>query len=220
MMSRWIRLTVDVAQLRPELSPWLWNMRFKRLVLLLSPRPWAHTLSSFVYNSSLQNVLFSKANTWCLLTLSIQISSSGIMLFNSWREHLQHPTPEVFILVSVKLLSPEPIICFDCQGSELAQGGVAVLPGKTGLPLSCWPEGCWDGKPKPCGEISLWRTMFKNEPLQAVYVVLNQHYSHLAGGKTNKAYKLKLKNTLLLLSCCIITSCCQLHHAPNKLHVM
>ncbi len=110
----------------------------------------------------------------------------------------EHPTPEVFILHSVKLLSPEPIICFDCQGSELAQGGVAVLRGKTGVPLSCWPEGCWDGKPKPCGEISLWRrTMFKNDPLWAVYVVLNQHYSHLAGGKTNKAYKLKLKKHII-----------------------
>lgn len=50
--------------------------------------------------------------------------------------------------------------------------------------------------------------MFKNEPLWAVYTMLKQHYSHLAGGKTNKAYKLKLKNTLLLPLCCIITGCC------------
>lgn len=35
--------------------------------------------------------------------------------------------------------------------------------------------------------------MFKNEPLWAVYAMLKQHYSHLAGGKTNKAFKLKLK---------------------------
>lgn len=97
-------------------------------------------------------------------------------------------------MLSVQILSPGPVICFDCQGSELAQGGVAMLWGKTGLLLACGPEGCWDGKPKPCGEISTWRrTMFKNEPLWAVYAVLNQHYSHLAGGKTNKAYKLKLK---------------------------
>lgn len=71
-----------------------------------------------------------------------------------------------------------------------------MLQRKTGLPLSCGPEGCWDGEPKPCGEISLWRrTMFKNEPLWAVYAVLNQHYSPLAGGKTNKAYKVKQKKT-------------------------
>lgn len=90
-------------------------------------------------------------------------------------------------MLSVKLLSPGPVICFDYQGSELAQGGVAMLQAKTGLLLSCGPEGCWVGEPKPCGEISLWRrTMFKNEPLWAVYAVLNQHYSHLAGGKTRK----------------------------------
>lgn len=151
----------------------------------------------------------------------LNLLQSTSCLFNSHCEHTQHHTSGLFVLLSVKLLSPEPVICFDCQGSELAQGGVAMLQGKTGLLLSCGPEGCWDGKPKPCGEISLWRrTMFKNEPLWAVYTMLNQHYSHLAGGKTNKAYKLKLKNTLLLLSCCIITSCCQLHHILNKLHAI
>lgn len=41
-MSRWIKLTVDVAQLRPEPSPWLWNMSLKRLLLRFSPCPWAH----------------------------------------------------------------------------------------------------------------------------------------------------------------------------------
>ena len=41
--------------------------------------------------------------------------------------------------------------------------------------------------------------MFKNEPLWAVYAVLNQHYSHLAGGKTNKAYKLKTHHYCTLL---------------------
>lgn len=46
-------------------------------------------------------------------------------------------------------------MCFDCQGSELAKGDVAMLQGKTGLLLSCGPEGFWDGKPKPCGEISM-----------------------------------------------------------------
>lgn len=35
--------------------------------------------------------------------------------------------------------------------------------------------------------------MFENEPLWAVDAVLKQHCSHLDGGKTNKAYKLKLK---------------------------
>lgn len=79
-------------------------------------------------------------------------------------------------------------MCFDCQGSELAQGAVAVLRGKTGLLLSCRPEGCWDGAPKPRGEISLWRrTVFKREELRAVYAALKQHYSRLAAGKTNKA---------------------------------
>lgn len=43
--------------------------------------------------------------------------------------------------------SPEPIISFDCGGSELAQGAVAMLLGKTSLPLSCRPQGCWDGEP-------------------------------------------------------------------------
>ena len=62
--------------------------------------------------------------------------------------------------------------------------------------------------------------MFENEPLWAVYAKLNQQYSHLAGGKTNKAYKLKLKNTSLLLSCRTIASCCQLHHTQNKLHAV
>lgn len=133
---------------------------------------------------------------WYVFTLYIHMSSNDIMLVQQPVRTLTASYPEVFVLLRVKLLSPEPIICFDCQGSELAQGGVAMLQGKTGLPLSCGPEGCWDGKPKPCGEISLWRrTMFKNEPLRAVYAVLNQHYSHLAGGKTNKAYKLKQKKT-------------------------
>lgn len=56
--------------------------------------------------------------------------------------------------------------------------------------------------------------MFKNEPLWAVYAVLKQHYPHLAGGKTNKAFKrnLKKKKTFLLLPCYTVTSCCQLHH--------
>lgn len=35
--------------------------------------------------------------------------------------------------------------------------------------------------------------MFKNEPLWAVYAALKQHYTLLAGGKTNTASKLKLK---------------------------
>lgn len=38
--------------------------------------------------------------------------------------------------------------------------------------------------------------MFKNEPLWAVYAVLKQHYPHLAGGKTNKAFKLNLKKNI------------------------
>lgn len=54
-MSRWISLTVDVAQLRPEPSLWLWNMRLKRLLLRFSPWPWAHALASFVYYSSLED---------------------------------------------------------------------------------------------------------------------------------------------------------------------
>lgn len=95
--------------------------------------------------------------------------------------------------------------------------GRCLYVAKIGLLLSCGPEGCWDGEPKPCGEISLWRrTMFKTEPLWAVYAVLNQHYTHLAGGKTNTTYKLKLKNTLLWLPSCIITSCRQLHHILHK----
>lgn len=64
--------------------------------------------------------------------------------------------------------------------------------------------------------------MFKNEPLWAVYAVLKQHYSHLAGGKTNKAFKLTLKKTKHHYCCpaillqvavsCIIYS--------NKLHAI
>lgn len=53
----------------------------------------------------------------------------------------------LFVLVSGKLLPPEPIMCFDCQGSELAQGAVAMLQWKTSLLLSCRPEGCWDEEP-------------------------------------------------------------------------
>lgn len=51
------------------------------------------------------------------------------------------------MLVSVKLPPPEPTMCFDCQGSELAQGAVAMLRWKTSLLLSCRPEGFWDEEP-------------------------------------------------------------------------
>lgn len=84
-----------------------------------------------------------------LLTLFKFLSVTSLITITSSRQQLQ--TPGLFVLLSVKLLSPEPIICFDCQGSELAQSSVAMLRGKTGLPLSCGPEGCWDGEPKPCG---------------------------------------------------------------------
>lgn len=40
-----------------------------------------------------------------------------------------------FVLLGAKLLSPEPIICLDCQGSELAQGSVAMLRGKNKPPV-------------------------------------------------------------------------------------
>lgn len=49
--------------------------------------------------------------------------------------------PGVFVLLSVKLLSPGPIICFDCQGSELALGGVAMLQGKNRPPVVMWARG-------------------------------------------------------------------------------
>lgn len=152
-------------------------------------------------------LLFNKANTWRLLTLFIQISP---LKFNTRCEHLQNPPPpEYFLLLSEMRQSPGPIICFDCQGSTLAQGSVAMLQWKTGRLLSCGPEGCWDGEPKPCGGISLWRrTMFKNEPLWAVYSMLKQHCSHLAGGKTNKAYKLKLKTHYYCCSAVLLRSCC------------
>lgn len=57
--------------------------------------------------------------------------------------------PGLFVLVSVRLRPPEPIMCLDCQGSELAQGyaAVAMLRWKTSLLLSCRPEGCWDAEP-------------------------------------------------------------------------
>lgn len=63
----------------------------------------------------------------------------------------------------MRLLSPEPIMCFDCQGLALAQGAVAMLLGKTGFLLSCRPEGCWDGEPTALRlDRFLWRrTMSK-----------------------------------------------------------
>jgi len=174
------------------------------LAVLLSPWPWAQPRSSFVYNSSLENYYSTEQICAIYSTCIFKSPPMTFRSLNNQRGHLQHPTPGVFVLPSEKLLSPGPVICFDCQGSELAQGGVTMLQAKTSLPLSCGPEGCWDGKPKPCGEMSVWRrTMFKNEPLWAVYAVLKQHYSHLAGGKTNKTYILKLKThhycTLLFL---------------------
>lgn len=62
-------------------------------------------------------------------------------------QRLQNASTRLLAFVSVKLLSPEPIMCLDCQGSELAQGAVAMLLGKTSFLLSCRPEGCWDEEP-------------------------------------------------------------------------
>lgn len=53
-MSRWIRLSgCGPAEAWP--SPWLWNMRLKRLLLRFSPWHWAHALAPFVYYASLEN---------------------------------------------------------------------------------------------------------------------------------------------------------------------
>ncbi|MEQ2283716.1 hypothetical protein AMECASPLE_014427 [Ameca splendens] len=93
------------------------------------------------------------------------------------------------------------------KSQELAQGSVAMLQGKTGRLLSCGPEGCWDGKPRPRGEINFWRrTMFKNGPQWTVYSMLIEHFS--LQEKQTQTEKTPL--------CCINTSFCLLHHIKNK----
>lgn len=92
----------------------------------------------------------------------------------SSRQRLEDASTRWFTMVSANLPSPEPIMCFHCQGSELAQGAVAMLLGKTSWLLSCRPQGCWDGEPTA---LRLDQFMEEDSPLWAVYSVLRQHYS-------------------------------------------
>lgn len=81
------------------------------------------------------------------------------------------------MLVSGKLLPPEPIMCFDCQGSELAQGAVAMLRWKTSLLLSCRPEGCWDEEPTALRLNQGGLCLRTSRCRLVVYSVLRKNYS-------------------------------------------
>lgn len=92
-----------------------------------------------------------------------------------------------------------------------------MLLRKTGCLLSCGPEGCWDGEPRPRGEIGFWRrTMFRNEPLWAVYTVLKQHYSYPAAGKTNRN---QIKTPHYCHHSLLVAAGCITPTEKNKLHI-